>query len=202
MEQDADLRKIQRKTHRAMRQDGLDKIAAGIFLALAAVFFIDIRFAGLLGLGAVSFSVLPEALRKSLTYPRIGYAKLLPPKTTLWHHIWRILFAIVCLTLFYVLGKISAFNWLMPFYLGLFLSGVAFASGRKGGAAIDYVLSALFFSSGAVSLVFTVRGHDPGWVTAYQLWLLSGVLIALGMIQLIRFFSKYPKPKKEVSYAR
>ena len=64
------------------------------------------------------------------------------------------------------------------------------------------VLSALFFSSGAVSLVFTIRGHDPGWVTAYQLWLLSGVLIALGMIQLIRFFSKYPKPKKEVSYAR
>lgn len=202
MSTEINLKEIEQKTYHLVRQDGVDRIAAGIFLALAAIFFIDIRFAGVLGLGSVIYTVLPDAFRKKLTYPRIGYAKFLPASRTLWHHLLRIIMAIICLTLFYLLGKIARFSWLMPLYLGIIFSAVALIGVRKSGTAIDYILAVLFLSSGIAGLAFTISRHDPGWVTAYQLWGLAGILIPLGMIQLIHFLGKYPEPKEEVSHVK
>jgi len=201
MKQNIDLKEIEHKAHRAIRQDGLDKAAAGIFLGIAAIFFIDIRFAGLLGLGTVIFVLLPEALRRKLIYPRIGYVKFQQPRGIISYFLIAFLVA-VCLVLFYLLGKVARFNWLMPPYLGILFSGIAFISARKSATWIDYAIMVLFLLSGITGLAFTMSNHNPGWVTAYQLWSLALILIIIGLVQLFNFLHEYPEPKKEVLNVR
>jgi glucose uptake protein GlcU len=201
MKQNMDLKEIKHKAYRAIRQDGLDTVAGGIFLAFAAIFFIDIRFAGLLGLGTVIFVIMPEALRRKITYPRIGYAKFLQPKG-ITNYLLIAFLVVICLVLFYLFGKVAKFNWLMPLYLSIVFSGIAFISARKRRTWIDYALIILFLSSGITGILFTMSNHDPGWVTAYQLWSLALILITIGVVQFFNFLHKYPEPKKEVLNAR
>lgn len=198
MKSPADLNDIRKKAHRAIRQDGLEILAAGIFLGMIAVFFIDIRFGGIFGIATVLYVALPEALRRKYVYPRTGYVKF-PDAGTITKRVAIILFAAVCIAAFGIIGRFSRFNWLMPIFLGVLFSAIYLYTSHRAGTMTDYLITSLLFISGAVGLICTLSGYDAGYVTAIQLWFLSAILMPSGIIQFIKFLDKSAKPAREVS---
>jgi hypothetical protein len=192
------MKKIEQKACGALRQDGLSILFAGISLAIIAIFFIDVRHGWVFALGICLVIFMPEFLRSQLVYPRVGYAQFLRPRS-ISRHVITICLAVICLVLFYTVGKITRFNWLMPLYVGAVLSVFGFTAARRYRLIVYYVLSCAFLLSGIIGIGFTMRGHGAGWVVAFQLWGLSGIFIPVGLVQLIRFLQKYPQPEKEVS---
>jgi len=187
-----DLRQIEQKAHRAFHKDGLNILFAGIALGIVAIFFIDIRHGWVFALGITLAISMPGFFRRQLVHPRIGYARF-PQSKGMGRHIAAIFLAAMCLLLFYCLGKIESFNWLMPLYLGTMFSAVALVAAVKSGLSLYYALGLVLLLSGLAGLGFTRRGHDAGWVVAFQLWGLAAVLILAGLAQLIGFFRKHPK---------
>jgi hypothetical protein len=192
-----DLKEIERKAYGAFRQDGLSILFAGISLGIAAIFFIDIRHGWVFALSICLAISVPEYLRGQFVYPRIGYAQFPRPKGMARHFI-AICLAVTCLILFYALGKMARFNWLMPLFLGVVFSAVALAAAKRFGLIVYYVLTLLFLLSGFAGLGFTINGYHPGWVTAFQLWGLAAVLIPVGSVQLVCFLRRHAQPVKEV----
>jgi len=191
------LKGIRKQVYRAIRQDGLEILAAGIFLALIAVFFIDIKFGGVFGIATVLYIVLPEALRRKYVYPRIGYAKC-PDSGTITKRIVILIIVAVVIAAFGFIGHLTRLNWMMPIFLGVVFSTIYLYASHKAGTITDYVITTLLFISGAVGLIFTLSGWDAGYVTAIQLWSLSAILIPVGIIQFIKFLDKFEKPAEEV----
>jgi hypothetical protein len=196
MTSNINLKEIEQKAYGAFRQDGLSILFAGISLGIVAIFFIDVRHGWVFALGICIAVLMPEFLRSQLVYPRIGYAQFPRPKGIA-RHVATVCLAVICLILFYALGKVVRFNWLMPLFLAVVFSAVAFVAARRFGLIVYYVLTFVFLLSGFAGLGFTMRDHDPGWVTAFQLWGLAVILIPVGLVQLARFLRKYSKPERE-----
>jgi MFS family permease len=152
--------------------------------AIVAVFFIDVRHGWVFALGITLAICVPEFLRRQLVHPRIGYARF-PQSKGMGRHVAAICLAVICLLLFYCLGKIERFNWLMPLYLGTMFSAAALVAAIKSGLSLYYALA------------FVLLLHDDGWVVAFQLWGLAAVLILAGLAQLIGFFREHPKRAEE-----
>ncbi|UCE47701.1 MAG: hypothetical protein JSW47_19145 [Phycisphaerales bacterium] len=191
-----DLRQIEQKAHRAFHRDGLNMLFAGVALGIFAIFFIDVRHGWVFALGITLAISMPAFFRRQIVHPRIGYARF-PRSKGMGRHAAAICLAAMCLLLFYCLGNIERFNWLMPLYLGTILSGVAFVAAIKSGLILYYALSFVLLVSGLAGLIFTKRGHDAGWVVAFQLWGLAAVLILAGLAQLIGFFHEHPERPEE-----
>jgi hypothetical protein len=192
-----DLNKIERKARRVFQQDGLSILFIGVAFAIFAIFFIDIRHGWVFALGTALAISLPELLRKRFVYPRVGYAQFLRSKSMIRHFI-SICLAVICLILFYIFGKISRFNWLMPVYLGTVFSVAAFIAARKFGLVIYYILTFVLLLSGFAGLSFTIRDYAAGWIVAFQLWGLAVVMIIVGAFQFARFLHECQKPGQEV----
>lgn len=191
-----ELKEIEQKAHRAFRQDGLNILFAGVALGIVAVFFIDVRHGWVFALGITLAISMPAFFRRQLVHPRVGYARF-PQSKGMGRHVAAICLAAICLLLFYCVGKIERFNWLMPLYLGTMFSAAAIVAAMKSGLGLYYVLASVLLLSGLAGLGFTMRGHDAGWVVAFQLWALAAVLILAGLAQLIGFFRKHPKRAEE-----
>jgi MFS family permease len=191
-----ELKEIEQKAHRAFRQDGLNILFAGVALGIVAVFFIDVRHGWVFALGITLAISMPTFFRRQLVHPRVGYAQF-PRSKGMVRHITAICLAVVCLILFYALGKIAHFNWLMPLYLGIVFSAAALVAAMKSGLGVYYVMSFVLLLSGFVGLGFTMRGHDAGWVVAFQLWGLAVILTFAGLVQLLCFLRKYPRRSTE-----
>jgi hypothetical protein len=187
-----DPKEAARNTRKALRQDGLDLIVGGLGLALIAIFFLDIRhgWAYVIAVG-LHASLLPF-LRRRVVYPRIGYAKLPAMKMTFLYHMLVIIGVGIALILFYVLGKESRFNWIMPLYVGIVLSFIAFVTALRYKLTIDYAIACIFLVSGIIGISLTRTGHPAGLVTAVQLWILAAVLVPIGSVQFIVFMHKQP----------
>jgi hypothetical protein len=187
-----ELKEIEQKAHRVFWQDGLNILFAGVALGIVAIFFIDARHGWVFALGITLAISIPEFLRRQLVHPRVGYAQF-PRSRGMVRHVAAICLAVTCLILFYALGKIARFNWLMPLYLGIVFSAAALAAAMKFGLSVCYVLTSVLLLSGLAGLGFTMRGHDAGWVVAFQLWGLAVILTLVGLVQLLCFLRKYPR---------
>ena len=192
-----DIRRIKRDSYRIIRQDGLSDICSGLMLGIMAIFFLDFKYAGALIVGCAMQTIILPVCRKKFTYPRIGYARFPGRADKKSLIVWDIALPLVIVALIICIGI-----WvrpLLPLCLGIFLGGLALAGARITGYMLDYILVAVLLTSGLIGLLLIQRGYAPGVTTAYQLWGLSGIFIAVGLVQLIRFLQKYPKPEKEVS---
>jgi hypothetical protein len=190
-----ELRQIERKAHRAFQQDGLNVLFAGVALGIFAIFFIDVRHGWVFAVGITLAVSMPGFFRRQFVHPRIGYARF-PQSRAMGRHAAAICLVVVCLLLFYCLGKIERFNWLMPLYLGTILSAAALVAAIRSGLSMYYALAPVLLLSGLAGLGFTMRGHDAGWVAAFQLWGLAVILTGVGLVQLLRFLRTYPKPDR------
>lgn len=189
------MKKVEKRARRALRQDGLAVVLAGIAFAIMAPFFLDDRLGFSLILGTGLYVFLPEILRQRFVYPRIGYVKFREKKVKP----WKLLISTILLVLFVIVLKLNAYNWLLPLYLGAVFGVIAFAIGYWYKTVIEYVLSAFMLVSGVVGIIATTRGNDPGIVAAVQLWGLAAILIPIGLFRLTRFLRKYPIPSEDVS---
>ena len=189
------VKKVEQRARRALRQDGLAIILAGIAFAIMAPFFLDDRLGFLLILGTGLYVFLPEILRQRFVYPRIGYVKFKEKKAKP----WKLLISTILLVLFVIVLKHNAYTWLLPLYLGVVFGVIAFAIGCWHKTAIEYIISAFMFVSGVVGIIATTRGNDPGIVAAVQLWGLAAILIPIGLFRLIRFLRKYPIPRENAA---
>ena len=192
-----DIRRIKRESYRIIRQDGLSDICAGLMLGIIAVFFLDFRYAGALIVGCAMQTIILPTCRKKFTYPRVGYVKYPGRADKKSLIVWDIAVPLVVVGLI-----ICAGIWvrpLLPLCLGAFLAGLSLAGARITGYVRDYIFVGLFLASGLVGLILVLLGYDPFFVTAYQLWGLSGILIPVGLVQLILFLRKYPQAVTEVS---
>ncbi|UCD05581.1 MAG: hypothetical protein JSV98_10810 [candidate division WOR-3 bacterium] len=187
-----DLKGTEEKVRRIMGQDGLDLIVGGLALALVAVFFVNIKhgWAYVVAVG-LHASLLPY-LRKKIVYPRMGYARLPTKKMTILQHIVTVVIAAVALILFYIFGKESHLNWIMPFYVGVVLSFMSFVTALRHRLLTYYVVAVIFCVSGIIGIILTRIGYAAGIVTAVQLWILSVILVAVGLVRLLLFKMRYP----------
>jgi len=190
-----DIRRIKQESYRVIRQDGLSDICGGLMLGIMAVFFLDFRYAGALIVGCAMQTIMLPACRKKITYPRVGYVKF-PGRADIKDLIvWDIALPLAVVTLVICVGIWA--RSLLALCLGIFLAALALPGARVTRYFLDYILIAAFLASGIISQLFVWRGSAPETVVAFQFWVLSGILIAVGLVQLQRFLYRYPKPKKE-----
>lgn len=189
------VKEVEKRARRALRQDGLAIIIAGVAFAIIAPFFLDERLGILFILGTGLYVFLPEILRKRFVYPRIGYVKFKEKKAKP----WKLHISTILLVLFVIVLKLNAYNWLLPLYLGVVFGVIAFAIGYWYKTVIEYIISAFMLLSGVIGIIATTRGNDPGIVTAVQFWGLAAILIPIGLFRLTRFLRIYPIPSEDVS---
>jgi len=192
MTETTDIRSTEEKVRRILGQDGLDLVVGGLALALVAIFFINIKhgwaYVFAVGLHA---SLLPY-FRRKIVYPRIGYAKLPVVRMTVLQHLLTVIVAAIALILFYVFGKDSSFNWIMPLFVGIVLSFMSFVTALRHRLRTHYLITVIFVVSGVIGIILTRSGHRAGMVTAVQLWILSVILLLIGLVRLLLFKMRYP----------
>jgi len=192
-----DIRRIKQESYRVIRQDGLSDICSGLMLGIMSIFFLDFRYAGALIVGCAMQTIMLPTCRKKITYPRVGYVKF-PGRTDIKDLIvWDIALPLVVVGLVICVGI-----WARPLLalcLGIFLAALALPGARVTRYFLDYILIAAFLASGVISQLFVWRGSVPETAVAFQFWALSGILIAVGLVQLHLFLHRYPEPIKEVS---
>ena len=202
MSQNLDVRKVEQRVWRASQQDGLMEVAIGILLAATAL---QIRVTGLIALWIVVLvSLAPglEAIRKRVTYPRIGYVELVqeePKKTVRGIGVYTIgVYAAMALA-FAIFGDIG--DWRLwrrwsPTLAGVLFSGGMIFAASKSGAARYYAFVVLAVGLGiAFSILF------PESYTGLTLYLLAlgGAFILCGSVTFIRFLRRCPPPTEEAA---
>jgi hypothetical protein len=192
-----DLRRIERQSYRVIRQDGLSDICGGLMLGIMAVFFIDFRYAGALILGCAMQTIVLPICRRKITYPRVGYVRFPGRTDKVTLIVWDILVPLLVISLIVCVGVWA--KALLPVCLGVFLALLALAGARVTRYVLDYLLVGLFVASGITGQLPIWLGCEPTAAAAFQLWSLSGVLIGVGFVQLIRFLHKHPKPAMEIT---
>lgn len=190
-----DIKRIKQESYRVIRQDGLSDICGGLMLGIMAIFFLDFRYAGVLIVGCAMQTIILPTCRKKITYPRVGYVKYPGRADIKSLIIWDIVLPLVVVGLVICVGV-----WirsLLALCLGIFLAALALPGARVTRYFLDYMLVATFLASGIISQLFIWRGSVPETVVAFQFWILSGILIVVGLVQLHRFLCRYPISMKE-----
>lgn len=195
MRDQAAVKEVERKARSILRQDGLATFVAGVAFAIMAPFFLDGRLGFLLILGTGLYVFLPEILRQTFVYPRIGYVKFKEKKAKP----WKLLISTVLLVLFVIVLKLNAYNWLLPLYLGAVFGVIAFMVGYLYKTVVEYCLAGVILLSGMGGLVATMHGIDPGSVAAFQLWFLAAVLVLVGVVQFMLFVQKHRITKETIN---
>jgi len=200
MSQNLDVRKVEQRVWRASQQDGLMEVAIGILLAATAL---QIRVTGLTAIWIVVLvSLAPglEAIRKRVTYPRIGYVELAqeePKKTVRGIGVYTLgVFAGLALA-FAIFGDIG--DWRLwsrwsPTLSGVLLSGGMIYAAGKSGAARYYAFMVLAVGLG---IAFSILVPEPYTNLTLYLLMLGGVFILCGAITFLRFLHKNPLPAEE-----
>ncbi len=201
MSQNLDVKKVEQRVWRASQQDGLMEVATGILLAATAL---QIREKGLIALWIVVLvSLAPglEAIRKRVTYPRIGYVELVQeePKKTLGIAVYAIVVMAAMALAFVIFGDIGDLTlwqrW-SPTLAGVLISGGMIYAASKSGAARYTMFMVLAVGLGiAFSILF------PEGYTGLTLYLLTlgGVFILCGAITFLRFLHKNPLRAEETA---
>ncbi len=202
MSQNLDVKKVEQRMWRASQQDGLMEVAIGILLAATAL---QIRVKGLTALWiAVLVFLAPglEAIRKRVTYPRIGYVELVqeePKKTLRGIGVYTIVVFVAMALAFAIFGDIG--DWRLwsrwsPTLSGVLLSGGMIYAAGKSGAARYYAFMVLAVGLG---IAFSILLTEPYINLTLYLLTLGGVFILGGGVTFIRFLRRYPLPTGEAA---
>ena len=201
MEQNVNLKKIERKAYLSYHRDGLWDIFFGIFFLGMGIFmfFNTVYLMGGLIAGLVPVAII---IKKWFTTSRLGYVKFTSQRQTQEKKSRVKLTIILSLTAILGLVNFMAFSgkaewqtWIrnlgiipFGFVLSLVLGAVGFLFEIK-----RFVLYA-----GLILAVF-IAGHLTNtYPPAY--FILPGIIfLIVGLIMLIRFLHKYPRLKKEVT---
>lgn len=189
------VKEIEKKARKAARQDGIATIIAGFALALLAPFFLDDRFGVMLILGTGMYVFLPEIIRKRYVYPRVGYVKVRKQKGKK----FKLMTSILVLLIFVVILKVSAYNWILPFYIALVFGVMAFAIAFLYRTVVELFLGIMVLLSGILGLVATLQGNDPGAVAALQLCILGAVCVIVGSIQFVWFIRNNAMSREHIN---
>lgn len=198
-----DLKRIEQRVWRDTQQDGLLEILIGLLFIITSTYWakpaIGASFAAFF---LFSHRIL-EALRKRYTYPRIGYAELIPeePKQTLRGiAIYAlVVFAAMALILL-VVGRIADVDtWLrwLPTLTGAVISGGFIYAAGKSGAVRYYVFVGLAVGLGVAfsawpTLLYKIR-------MLLYMSSLGVVFLASGSVMFARFLRRYPVLDEEES---
>ncbi|MHA2087589.1 MAG: hypothetical protein ACW972_04905 [Promethearchaeota archaeon] len=212
MDQNIDLRKIEKKTWRSTLEDGVMDIYLGIMILG-------------MGLGVTLSNILPEPLdsmigiifivigliffllaKKFITQRRLGYVKFgrqrkdLKIKTVI-----ILIINLIALLIIYIIRLTNPeIKSVFPVYLdGLFI-GLLFITIPLCFAAYFLQFNRLYFIAVLVGLsfflsdVFSIFLPEPfDALIAFNI--VSGTIICEGIVFLIRFIRKYPIPKEEMA---
>lgn len=203
-----DLKRIEQKAYRSSGQDGLGPTMAGILLIgmavclcfsspLPLIFF----FVGALFL----FPRIATAIKKRVTYPRIGYAKL---------HADRSVKPKIAMLFRFFLAFIVFAGWVIPLMIfgdtgdlwrkwTLVLAGMVTVVSLidmavKSGQIRHYAFAFLIVAGG---IALSIIDFGFGYATGAALFVLSigGLFLTYGTSQFIRLLRKYPKVAQEAS---
>ena len=205
-----DMKEIEKRAYRATLQDGIMEMYLGLFLGFyagacnAASTYFKTEFPIMpFALFFMFSAIIIELIRRRLTYPRVGYAKIDPKIRPVFA-----LVVIVPLCIFPLFLAIAArffadtWNldpWLKwsPAFLGIVFGCLFYSVAIRSGNAFYYAFLVLSVISGiSLSLI----RFSPAR-TGMMVFLLGmgGLLLLYGVTVLIQFLRKYPKPTKEVS---
>ena len=134
-------------------------------------------------------------IRKRYIYPRLGYAKVRKEK----NKALKLIISILVLIVFVFVLKVSAYNWILPFYLALVFGAMAFVIAYLYRTVVEYFLGGVILLSGIIGLVATMQGNAPGIVTALQLCFIGVIFVLVGSIQCIRFMRSHAIAKEQVN---
>ncbi len=197
MAQTDPLMSIHEAAYRHAFEDGITEILAGILLAAGAL--LTLRSGGGVVILAVALGLmwaLPR-LRDRVTTPRTGSASLpMWPGRTIWGIlVYGILAALAVLALRTATvgygAPLGEYRWL-PLFTGLFLSGGFVFAARKTRLKrfYFYILAAV---GGGLLLAVTMNSGtrlEAYWRLTALLWGLSGLLLLIGTVTLVRFIRR------------
>ncbi|KPK63106.1 hypothetical protein AMJ83_08550 [candidate division WOR_3 bacterium SM23_42] len=193
MSRSINIEGVKQKASRAMSQDGLEKILAGIVLILFPLILIDMIFLAVLLAMAILSLILKGILRRKFIYNRTGYAKFSinsDRKEVLFTGLYLLIF----LSLFFAVSIIELKTF-TPLIVVIIPTGALFTIAHcRTKIRIDYAMSFFVFVSGIIGLIFTSSGYDPNTVSAFQWGGLGAVFLVVGIVQLRSFLHRYPLP--------
>jgi len=193
MQENVDLKQITKKVYMSYFQDGLWDILLGIYLIGWGISIWQDLVAVMGGMWvAIYFTVL--AIKRMVVYPRSGYIKLNEARKQQMRMV--ILGAGLFLLGFAVLG-IFAFNtrpaWLDDYFMFLLITMIAVVVGILGywWRVTRWYIYAMIVFAGAVAQQWLKMPLELGF------FIPGGVFSMYGIVLLIGFLRKYPKPNRE-----
>ena len=189
-----ELKVIQKKVYMSYFQDGLWDILIGIFLvSWGLMFHLDMpALGGGLFIG-LYFAIL--ALKRWLTYPRLGYAKVAEEqKQKIRMVIAGTVMFLLGLMVFLLIAFENPPNWLgeyIMFFFGCMLAAAI--------SLLAYWWKVNHWYAYAVLIVTGVAFHQ--WLEAalHLSFIVPGAIIMLiGIAMLVRFLHRYPKVTEEI----
>ena len=190
MKSEIDVEKIQRKVYMSYFQDGLWDVVLGLFL-LCWGFTVLFDIVWLPGAISAFLFWLALSLKRKITYPRIGYAKLAEQRKRMLRIVIAgviviLLVVMVPLLLFTITGGKSQF--LRDYFELIFGSMLAVAVGLVGywWRTVRWYIYA--------TLVFIFAVFNQWLALSFELSFIipGGIITACGLIILVQFLRKYP----------
>ncbi len=189
MVQDVDLQSLQKKVYLSYFQDGWWDMLLGIFLISWGVTFLSglgwIPGALFVGLYSLSWPV-----KKWLTYPRIGHAKIAEER----RQVMKLVIlgsatALLGLMSFISLAAGSRPDWLMEYFILLFSAVITIVI-----CILAYWWRAKWWYGYAGLLMTAACFHQWLGLQLPLTYIIPGAIVfAVGIIMLYRFLHKYPK---------
>lgn len=200
MSSEMNLKEFEREAYRVSQEDGLFELVVGFCLVAMAGRLLSRYLIFTLSFPLFLPWLLIPALRKRITYPRVGYVKMLPEKPQEVGGVFILMFALiaflaVALLIFGDVGNFSLWVKWFPAVFGVQLAGLFADLASKSGAARNYVFAVWSVLSGIVLSLLNFE-FDTAGVFLYFLGM--GIPLALwGLVLFIRFQRKYPIPPEE-----
>lgn len=209
--QGLDLGEIRRRAYRAVTQDGLLELLAGVGFAAAAIFaaldvFLDVPLFFLLAVPATLVPLMLAPLRRRFTHPRIGYVELVSDEGK---RLMRgISMASIGLGVLVLIITLLALALQQPFVpIVSIFENLAVILGLLLGAAFFYLAASYaitrFYTFGLLSIVggFVAQAVDTDLLTPTDdpvaKWMLyfaamAVVLLPSGAVMFVRFLRDNP----------
>jgi hypothetical protein len=182
--------------YREANSDGIMELLLGFVLFIIAVDWGRGNFTVFLAFFPIYGSRVLEAIKKKLTYPRIGYVELKQAEASIgWGILGYVLvvIAVVSIVAFIFYGgnleNVDAYRWVPLAIGGIFLGGMLYHHGKSGDSYV-YLYSFVTLVSGGI---FTFYGLESTMrsIKVYLLFL-AGFFLILGMIRLVSFIRRNP----------
>jgi len=203
-----DLKEFQQKAFRYSGQDGIIEIYGGLFLVFYAGmldwiisdFQTNFPYMPLMFLFVFSTFII-EIIRRRVTYPRIGYAKV---TTRIGRGFFIASIPPVILYPFLLAVSVSFFGdkwditpwlkWAPPFF-GIVFGIMFHAIVLRSGNPLYYILAGCSIVSGVALMLLSFQTAKTGIIIYFLI--MGGLMFFWGLVTFIRFLRQYPRVPEE-----